>query len=221
MVAAICCFCNVSHTNLIPETRQTFRLYVGRGCQGVVTQIHADGEVLCDIGAEECARIPARVLGQQAQNRTWEERNCSGKVGNMPCLYLYSIVSHGKSAPKKVGSQTHQKQTIILHCFPLVLSGPGHSNEGHLFRASPCLWHYAFASGGFKLCMKYCKLVHVSSCFSKFGPWSASISVSASPMRSRWMVEGYPESIVFHLQNLSSSLKQSFMRKTRIVWINI
>ena len=50
------------------------RLYVGQGCQGLVTRIEDDGEVLCDIGAEDVARIPARLLGQGAAMRdlTWK-----------------------------------------------------------------------------------------------------------------------------------------------------
>lgn len=58
----------------MPQRIHPMRLYVGQGCQGLVTRIEDDGEVLCDIGAEEVARIPARLLGQGAAMRdlTWK-----------------------------------------------------------------------------------------------------------------------------------------------------
>ena len=58
----------------MPQGIHPMRLYVGQGCQGLVTRIEDDGEVLCDIGAEEVARIPARLLGQGAAMRdlTWK-----------------------------------------------------------------------------------------------------------------------------------------------------
>ncbi|CAK9033522.1 unnamed protein product [Durusdinium trenchii] len=43
-----------------------YMLYVGQGCEGIVTRINPDGEAFVDIGAETCGQIPGRLLGSGA-----------------------------------------------------------------------------------------------------------------------------------------------------------
>ena len=43
-----------------------YMLYVGQRCEGIVTRISPDGQIMVDIGAEEVAQIPVGVFSSAA-----------------------------------------------------------------------------------------------------------------------------------------------------------